>query len=99
MRQNLRIPLQRVRHLAVLTDVEQGYHLDGRYRLEPVPGNSLTLEYRVVKLLDLEGRVASSLHGEGVRRNGRFLRKALYTFGNTATKVAHANYVWYTLNR
>ena len=49
MRPNLRVPLQRVRHLAVLTDAEPGFKLDGRYRLEPVPGNSLTLEYRVVK--------------------------------------------------
>jgi hypothetical protein len=47
--------------LAVLTDVEPGVKLTGHYRLEPIPGNSLTLEYRVVKLLDLEGRVAAAL--------------------------------------
>ena len=47
--------------LAVLTDTEPGFQLDGRFRLEPIPGNSLTLEYRVVKLLDLEGRVATVL--------------------------------------
>ena len=56
--------------LAVLTDVEQGYPLDGRYRLEPIPGNSLTLEYRVVKLLDLEGRVATTLVEHEAGRSG-----------------------------
>ena len=57
--------------LAVLTDVEQGYPLDGRYRLEPIPGNSLTLEYRVVKLLDLEGRVATVLAEHEAGRSRR----------------------------
>ena len=47
--------------LAVLTDTAPGFRPAGHYRLEPIPGNSLTLEYRVVKLLDLEGRVATAL--------------------------------------
>ena len=47
--------------LAVLTDTVPGFRPDGHYRLEPIPGNSLTLEYRVVKLFDLEGRVATAL--------------------------------------
>ncbi len=47
--------------LAVLTDSAPGFQLTGHYRLETIPGNSLTLEYRVVKLLDLQERVASVL--------------------------------------
>jgi hypothetical protein len=57
--------------LVVLTDARSSSQLTGRYRLEPIPGNSLTLEYRVVKLLDLQEGVETVLREYEAGRLGQ----------------------------